>query len=73
MTQLTLIKILLDNVDEEQLLIDLMGGLVKPAIEKFVQRTPTKLDDTVVALLYTQLSELVIDEILKLVEEVKNG
>lgn len=71
MDQTKLINIILKNVDEEQLLRDLMGGLVKPAIEKFVQRTPTKIDDTVVALLYTQLSDLVIDEALKLIKGIK--
>lgn len=73
MNQNQIIQILLKNIDEEQLLKDLMGGLIKPAIEKFVERTPTKLDDTVVALLYAQLSALVIDEILKMLNEVQNG
>lgn len=67
-----LLEILLKNLDEEQLLKDLMSMAVKPALTKFVEKTPTTIDDTIVALLYSQLSSLVVDEILKLVEDAKN-
>lgn len=71
--QQQLISILLKNLDEEQLIKDIMSMAVKPAIDKFVAKTPSTIDDTIVALLYNQLSDLVVDELIKLIKEVQNG
>lgn len=67
-----IIEILFKNIDEEQLIKDIMSMAIKPALFKIVEKTETKIDDTLLSLLYSQLSDLVVDELLKLIKEVQN-
>jgi hypothetical protein len=63
-----IIKLILKHTDEEALLKDIASSIVEPAIDKIVKETPTKIDDTLKAVLYNQLEKALIDEVLKLLK-----
>lgn len=65
-----LLTILEKNVNMEQLASDVLQLVVKPALEKAVEKTDTQLDDVLLATLYTQLSELIVQEVKELWEKV---
>jgi hypothetical protein len=53
-------KVIIDNVNIEGLAEGLLAVVIKPAVDDLVAKTPTKIDDTIVALLYSNLAPQIV-------------
>jgi hypothetical protein len=60
-----LLKAVEASVDAKLLVSSLLGLLIKPALDKLVEKSKTQIDDVVLELLYSSLAPLIIEEAVK--------
>lgn len=68
-----IIAVIKKNVDVKGLAKDTLSMIVKPALDRVVSKSATKIDDIVLNLLYDRLAAEVVDMVDEKIKEVTGG